>query len=122
MNGPESFAELNRRSRAQRVHKGWLTKRITLEEAEAKNLVDFSDSSAARLELARSRGIRLTGSPVPFGFMNLEWSELVASMREGEELWEFSSAEHAWQNLAGRAGIALVRNDEIVDCILTAMS
>jgi hypothetical protein len=121
-NTPKAIAEFGRKSRAQGVHQGWLRNRITVEEAQAKHLVDFTDESEARLAYARARGVLLTGEPVPFGFKNIEWKELVASMQEGDELWEFSSAEHAWQHLAGRAGIALVRNGEIVDCIIRAIS
>jgi hypothetical protein len=121
-NTPAAIREFGRKSRVQEVHKGWLRNRITVEEAEAKHLVDFSGESEARVAFARTRGLVLTGKPVPFGFMNHEWKELVASMREGDVLWEYCSTDHSWQHLAGRAGIALIRNAEIVDCIETAMN
>ena len=76
----------------------------------------------ARLEFARSRSIPVTGKPIPFGFLHCEWREMVGSMREGDELWEYRSPEHFWEHLAGRAGIALVRKGEVVDAITTALN
>lgn len=124
--------EAHRKSRVQDVQKSWLRNRITVQEAEAKHLVDFSlgdDPSeqrlrAARLKLARIRGLPLDGKPVPFGFANRDWRELLAVMQQGDELWEFSSSssEHlppGHFRLFSRAGIALVRNGEIIDCITT---
>ena len=129
---PEDFREANRKSRIENIGKGWLRNRITVEEAEAKHLTDFSPgddkSEAAQrrhaglLKLARSWGVHLDGKPVPFGLVNQQWRELVASMQVGDELWEFSSSELSWQHQAGRAGIGLVRNGEIIDCIVTVMN
>jgi len=128
-NTPESIREFGRRSRAQEVGKGWLRNRITVEEAEAKHMSDLglgegvSESvRRARLEFARSRSIPVTGKPIPFGFLHCEWREMVGSMREGDELWEYRSPEHFWEHLAGRAGIALVRKGEVVDAIATALN
>lgn len=96
MNDPENIREFGRRSRAQSVQKSWLTNPTTVEEAEAKHLVDFGSGAdrseagqgllAARLEFARTRGVALTGGPVPFGFANPQWREMVASMQEGDQL------------------------------------
>ena len=126
---PENIREFGRRSRAAEVPKGWLRNRITVAEAEAKHMVDLGlggegneQTRRARLEFARSRGVPVTGGPIRFGFMNREWAELVASVQDGDELWEYCSSEHSWEHLAGRAGIALVRRGEVVDTITTAMN
>jgi len=128
-NTPESIREFGRKSRAQEVSKGWLRNPVTVEEAEAKHMSDLglgegvSESTRrARLEFARSRSIPVTGKPIPFGFLHCEWREMVGSMQEGDELWEYRSSEHSWEHLAGRAGIALVRRGEVVDAITTAMN
>ncbi len=89
------------------MHSDWLQKRVTVAEAEAANMVE-SD--------------RLGPDPVPFGFQNNEWRALLAQMQEGDELWEFCSSWESWQNLAGRAGIALVRNGEVVASVDTMMN
>jgi hypothetical protein len=39
-----------------------------------------------------------------------QWETLRASMQPGDELWTFASPAESWQRLAGRSGIALVRN------------
>ena len=89
------------------MHKDWLERKVTIEEAEARNMV---------------RDSRLGTQGVPFGFTNQQWKALVARMVEGDELWEFNSPADTWQNLCGRAGIALVRNGEVIDAIITMMN
>jgi hypothetical protein len=124
--------ETAKRFRAEAVHKSWLTRRISVEEAEARHTVDIASQSdtteaaqtrrAALLEFARSRGVDLSRGPVAFGLANLEWREMVASMQPEDEVWEFNSPEHFWRNTAGRAGVAFVRNGEIIEAFVTAMN
>jgi len=128
-NTPENIREFGRKLRAQEVGKGWLRNRITVEEAEAKHMSDLGlgDNVSetvrrARLEFARSRGVPVTGKPIPFGLLYCEWREMVRSMQAGDELWEYRSSEHSWKHMAGRAGIALVRRGEVVDAITMSMN
>lgn len=85
----------------------WLTKQLTLAEAEAKYSVQDD---------------RLGESPLPFGFQSNEWSSLVAKIQEGDELWEFKSPPEHWKKKRGRAGIALVRDGELIDSLVTLMN
>jgi hypothetical protein len=85
----------------------WLTKQLTMQEIESRHSVQNE---------------RLGPKPVLFGFQNDQWLELVAQMQPGDELWEFRSPTETWQTLSGRAGIALVRNGEVVDSIVTMMN
>ena len=85
----------------------WLHKRVTVEEAEAQNMV---------------ANHRLGPEPVPFGWDNAAWKDLIAQMQPGDELWQFASDAQSWRDLAGRAGIALARNGEIATCIVTMMN
>ena len=89
------------------MHKEWLTKRLTVQEVEAERMV---------------RDERLGPDPVPFGFQNDRWRELLAQMQPGDELWEFSSPPDTWAHLCGRAGIALVREGKIVASLVTLMN
>ena len=82
----------------------WLTKRVTTEEAETAHMV---------------KDERIGTDPVPFGFSNAEWRELLTQMQEGDELWEFNSPPKTWANRYGCAGYALVRRGTIVDCLIT---
>ena len=43
-------------------------------------------------------------------------------MQPGDELWEFRSGRESWQHLAGRAGIALMRDGREVASLITMMS
>jgi hypothetical protein len=100
-------AETLFRRREAAVLKEWLTRRVTVEEAESANMVQNE---------------RLGPDPVPFGFINHRWKQLVARMAPGDELWEFSSSPESWANLAGRSGVALVRGGEVIDSIITEVN
>ncbi|KAB2849063.1 MAG: hypothetical protein F9K44_09055 [Hyphomicrobiaceae bacterium] len=89
------------------MDKDWLIERLTREQAEAENLV---------------RNDRLGPDPVPFGFMNSEWQNLLTQMKAGDELWFFSSPGHFWENLAGRQGYCLVRAGRVVSQLVTRMN
>ena len=82
-------------------------RRLTVEEAEAEYMV--SDES-------------LGPNPVPFGTMQEQWKELVAAMRPGDEIWDFDSSEESWIHLAGRGGIGLVRDGEVIEAIILRMN
>lgn len=51
-----------------------------------------------------------------------DWSNIKARMTERDELWEFSSPPEYWEGLAGRAGIALVREGRPIAHIVTMMN
>jgi hypothetical protein len=89
------------------MYRDWLQCKLTIEEAEAKNMVFDS-------RLGRKR--------VLFSFENAEWKALIGQMLDGDELWEFVSPENTWQNLCGRAGIALVRDGEVIYVLITRMN
>ena len=91
----------------EKVLKEWLKRKLTIREAEERHLVYHE---------------QLGNKGVPFGFLNAEWRELVARMLDGDEIWEFSSPANTWSKLGGRAGVALVRNGEIIDSIITRMN
>jgi hypothetical protein len=59
---------------------------------------------------------------IPFGYLNDQWEDLKAKMLKGDTLVEFVSCEESWQDLAGRAGIRLVRNKVILEQIVTRMN
>ena len=73
----------------------WLRSRMTVEEFE----VEFPN---------------YMHTPYLTEFMNLR--------QEGDELWRFSSPPEQWAALAGRGGIALVRNGRSVAHIVTVLS
>jgi hypothetical protein len=39
-----------------------------------------------------------------------------------DEVWEFSSSQDSWAHLAGRAGLALVRERTVIDAYITMMN
>jgi len=89
------------------IEKDWLLKQVTIDEAEAEHMV-LSD--------------RLGPDPVPFGFQNARWKELLVHMEDGDELWTFCSSIESWNSLAGREGLALLRKGQVIDTIVTALS
>ena len=92
----------------QEVHRHrFIRKYVSVQEVENVNMVTDS---------------RLGDAPVPFGFNNHQWGELLAEMRDGDELWTFSTSDESWDNGCGRAGISLVRNGKEVNCIICKMN
>ncbi len=82
------------------ISKEWLNTKTSIAELEEKEMYEGK----------------------PFGYQNAQWEEFKAKMIIGDELWEFSSSSESWDSLAGRAGVALVRNGEVIDSIVTIMS
>jgi len=89
------------------MKKKWLKKKTTAERAEQDHLV--KDESLGPI-------------PVPFGFQHERWLRFKSQMKDGDELWEFSSPPITWKLLVGRAGLSIVRNGKIVDSIVTMMN
>jgi len=90
------------------LDKSWLTTKISVEKAEKEHMV-----------IDRRLGM----VPTPFGFQNDSWvKNIISEMKPGDELWEFCNAGHNWKNLAGRKGIALVREGKIISHITTLMN
>ena len=87
--------------------KGWFRKKLTIQEAETENMITDE---------------RLGPEPIPFGFCNGEWKQLVAQVQPGDEIWSYRSPEITWRTLCGRAGMVLVRNGEIVAEVVTCVN
>jgi hypothetical protein len=79
----------------------WLIKKISIAQAEADNQSIRDD---------------------PFGFMNREWGALKAEIKPGDELWSFVSPKDSWQRLAGRMGVALIRDSKVIKAIFTCIN
>jgi hypothetical protein len=93
------------------IPKEWLDKKISVAEAEADNPGIMDD----RLK-------RFPDAAKPFGFNHAQWEALKARMQPGDELWTFASSPESWQHLAGRAGIALVRDGKPIAVLIGAMN
>jgi hypothetical protein len=86
------------------MRKDWLKRKLTVEQAEVEHMVTAA---------------QLGPKPIPFGFCNRQWKDMIAQMQPDDELWEFS---HVAGPLCGVGGIALVRNGEIVAHMRTWVS
>jgi hypothetical protein len=89
----------------------WLIKKISIAEAEAEHLGARDERAKQHPELAR-----------PFGALNAKWEALKADMEPNDELWTFSSPPRTWEDLAGRAGVALVRDGIAIEIIVTMLN
>lgn len=87
--------------------KGWLREQTTVEEAEREHMVKTD---------------RLGPAPVPFGFIRGEWLNFKKQIRHGDQLWKYCSSGESWEHLAGREGLCIVRDGEIVASITTCMN
>ena len=91
------------------IDPSWLKVKMTVAEVEAKHVVELEDDDGTKRR-------------VPFGYCNRDWAELVSLMQDGDELWSYSSSDESWANLAGRMGYVLLRDDEVIAGVLTAMN
>jgi hypothetical protein len=91
------------------IPKAWLDKKVTIAEAEAEHP-----------GIRDERVQRFPDAAKPFGFKNGQWEAIKAAMQPGDELWTFASPAKSWEDLAGRAGIAVVRDGNPV-MVLTTM-
>jgi hypothetical protein len=89
----------------------WLIKKVSVAEAEAEHPGQRDERAKQHPELAR-----------PFGALNVKWEALKADMQPNDELWTFSSPPRTWEDLAGRAGIALVRDGQVIEVIVTMLN
>ena len=74
----------------------WLIKKITISDVEKEN--------------------------PPLGYLNDEWEELKSLIKQGDEIWEWSTPGEFWDSLCGREGIALIRKKKVVYEIITIMN
>jgi hypothetical protein len=93
------------------IPKTWLQKKISVAEAEA-----------AYPGVKDDRVVRSPEAAKPFGFRHRQWEELKAALIPGDEIWTFASPPESWTDLAGRAGVALVRNGVPIKVVTTAMN
>jgi len=81
----------------------WLIEKLTVSEAEARHTRLPDDRAERRPELKK-----------PFGALNKDWENLKKRMQPGDELWTWEKT--LWP---GAGGIALVRNREVIEAIMT---
>jgi hypothetical protein len=93
------------------IPQSWLQEKTTVAEAEAANPGIMDD-----------RVTRFPEAAKPFGFQNQEWEKFKALIAPGDELRKFSSPAESWEHLAGRAGVALVRDGVPIKIIVTLMN
>jgi hypothetical protein len=89
----------------------WLQERISIEEAERRFTPMLDDRTNHLPELRK-----------PFGFVNGRWEKLKARVQTGDEIWTFRSPPETWEDLAGKAGVALVRENKVIDAVVTVMN
>jgi hypothetical protein len=83
--------------------KEWLIEQLTVAEAEARHTYPPDDRAERFPELKK-----------PFGTKNRQWESLKSRMQPGDELWIWE--KRPWP---GAGGIALVRNRQAVEAIMT---
>ena len=93
------------------IPKEWLQTQITVPEAEA-----------AYPGITDERVQKFPDAAKPFGFRHAEWEALKSHMQPGDQLWTFMSPQKSWEALAGRSGIALVRDGAPIEVIVGAMN
>lgn len=58
----------------------------------------------------------------PASGVRAAWERLKGEMQPGDTLMRFVSSAESWRHLAGRAGIALLRDGEVIDSFVILMN
>jgi len=82
------------------IPQDWLKRKFTIADIENAN------SSSGR----------------PFNYLNKEWNAMKAAMKPVDEVWSFSSSPASWSMRGGRAGVAVVREGEVVAVLVTRLN
>ncbi len=59
---------------------------------------------------------------IPFGYINFQWNDIKLKIQEGDKIFEFSTGPDSWQNLSGREGVIVLREDVVVGTIITLLN
>jgi hypothetical protein len=81
---------------------------LTIAEIESKNKVEI-EKDGKKISL-------------PFGYINDQWLEIKSKMKKGDRIFEFSTGPDSWANLAGRAGVIVLRKNKLIGTIITTMN
>jgi hypothetical protein len=86
----------------------WLTRRISLAEAEAR----YAEYDHELLAFVGSTG----------GWLDVFQEQIRSQMQPGDELWLYDTGPEFWEHLCGERGVALVRRGEVVSFVMEARS
>jgi len=92
----------------------WLQRVGTPEEFERARL----ERTAAAFNLPFEK-VAEKFAACPFGEMTDSWRRFVQSLREGDELWSFSSPDVTFSKKLGCQGYAIVRDGIIHETLIT---
>jgi hypothetical protein len=92
----------------------WLRRSGTPAEFEREAL----ERTAAAFNLPLKKVAQKFGKTI-FGGLTDRWPEFVQQLGEGDELWFFSSPDHAFAKKLGCLGYAIVRDGVIRDTLVT---
>jgi hypothetical protein len=84
-------------------------RRITVEQAEADYFKELAEIINDQTDAKRLKELRK-----PMGFQNEKWEVIKSQMIPGDELWEYCSSIHDFDQFRGASGIELIRNGTVV--------
>lgn len=94
----------------------WLKARVAPSEIEAGLSLPFKDGNPV---VVTDGLVETPGTTVP---MDRDWHRITLRMVPGDELWTYSSPPEYWQGLAGRMGVALIRNGRPIGHVTSMMN
>ena len=90
----------------------WWKKKIGINGAENDDFVPNKECLTKKVSIEEVEG-------VDWDILEKRWLKMKQQIRKSDELWWFTTPPKTWESLCGRAGIALVREGEIVHSIVT---
>jgi hypothetical protein len=59
---------------------------------------------------------------VPFGRINSLWKDIKSEYKEGDCILFFTTSDSSWESLSGREGYVIVRDNKVINSILTELN
>jgi hypothetical protein len=88
-------------TRDRTLPRAFLITPVAIKEGDVLRELPIDRARAAAFDPARS--------------MDRRAGSLEADMQSGDELWTWSTPKWTWDDMMGRAGLAVVRNGEVID-------
>lgn len=90
-------------SKFRKIKDDSIFQEMTIEEAEERLQINCNDSQSSS------------------NFIN-RWKDFKSNMQDGDKIYYFRSPSFTWENLCGRAGFAIYRDEKQIDSIITIMN
>jgi hypothetical protein len=93
-----------------------------VERCESTDWLDVAKADAPSLGLSAEQAYGILQRRNFGSWVDAQWKPFIAMMQPGDELWRFRSPDDTWDDLAGSAGYAIMREGKVIHAMVTMRS